>query len=278
MCKKYNHNIHFKEYLAYLKVYPTLKYSKVYINRYLKAFLKNIFHLNTKISEKTMIIKFKGIKAIVRPYHEDLLYYSGAAKIEMTNKWFKPKYNQNIIDIGANVGRYSLIAAKKGANVISIEANPETFRVLKDNIELNNFKNIQAINQGVSNRTGQSILYYCPGYDGISSLDPTWISSNSNQIDSDNKYIQIEVQLNKLDNLIKFESIDWLLIDVEGHEAEVLEGAVETLRNTQYIIIEVEHDKIDKVMQYLNDFRILKKVNASNLSDYLFLENIKKIS
>ena len=216
-----------------------------------------------------MIIKFKGLKGIVRPKTEDLLYYSGAAKIA-TESWFKPKLGENIIDVGSNVGRYSLIAAKKGANVISIEANPQTFEVLLENCKINGLRNIRPINVAVSNKTGKMMLSYVEGFEGLTSVERNWIESYGIH----QAATKIEVQSEKLDNLHSFDEVDWLLIDVEGHEIEVLESALYTLSLTKRIIIEVEPERREKAMKILNSFVTVKEVVGNGVNDYIFL--IKK--
>jgi FkbM family methyltransferase len=55
-------------------------------------------------------------------------------------EYFRPKEGDMVVDIGAHIGRYTIIASKRvGANgkVIAIEANPSNFEMLKRNIQLN---------------------------------------------------------------------------------------------------------------------------------------------
>ena len=47
--------------------------------------------------------------------------------------------NDTFIDVGANVGSYTILAAVTGSNVISIEPIPSTFNYLKNNVSINNF-------------------------------------------------------------------------------------------------------------------------------------------
>lgn len=195
-----------------------------------------------------------------------MLYYSGAAKLA-TESWFNPKLNENVIDIGSNVGRHSLIAAKKGANVVSIEANPQTFEVLRENCKINRFGNIKPINVAVSNSTGKLMLSYVEGYDGLTSVDKNWIDSYGIHKPAN----EIEVQSEKLDNLHSFSRVDWLLIDVEGHEIQVLESALFTLSITKRIIIEVEPECREEVMNILDSFVSVKEEATSGLNNYLLL-------
>lgn len=65
------------------------------------------------------------------------------------------------IDVGANIGFWSLMFAEKfpQAKIYSIEANPSTFDLLRENIEINKFLNIYSINIGVSDKIGELPLY-----------------------------------------------------------------------------------------------------------------------
>ena len=260
------------EYVQYFKLRPTFGYYKVFTSRFLNKILRSMGLNKYKfLPSGVMIIKFKGIKGIVRPNHEDLLYYSGAAKLNFTERWFKPQFGENVIDVGSNVGRYSLIAAKRGANVIAIEANPHTFEVLSENCKINGFENIKPMNVAVSNNSGKLTLYYTDGLDGIASVDKKWIELSAQLKPA----VEIEVRSEKLDNLHSFNKVDWLLIDVEGHEVQVLESAATILTVTKRIIIEVEHVNKNKVMEILDGFVPIKEETGSELNNYLFLVRIE---
>jgi FkbM family methyltransferase len=66
------------------------------------------------------------------------------------------------IDVGANVGYYSLLAAKvvgESGAVIAIEAAPSVFRLLQDNLALNRSENVQTMNIAASDRHGNVELF-----------------------------------------------------------------------------------------------------------------------
>jgi len=262
---------HISENMQYFEFWPCIGYYRPFISLFIYKILRKLnINANKFYPTKTMIIKFAGIKVILRPNHEDLLYYSGAAKFHFTEKWFRVKAGENVIDVGSNVGRYSLIAAKKKANVISLEADPETFDIFFQNCNLNKFKNIRPINKAASNKTGWIELYRARGYDGISTVEQRWILENGRTITE-----KCEIQSEKLDNLNIFKQVDWLLIDVEGHELEVLEGAIETLKVTKRVIIEVEKSNRERVLAKLKDFKIVDEISESELDNYIFLIKIE---
>ena len=71
--------------------------------------------------------------------------------------------NETFLDVGANVGNYTLRVAHKykdnEVRIISIEANPETYRALCRNIDCNNFKNVKTICKAVTDHKGSVAMY-----------------------------------------------------------------------------------------------------------------------
>ena len=121
------------------------------------------------------------------------------------------------VDIGANCGLYSLIAAKAGVPVLAVEPNRLNHLRLKQNIDHNGFANIQPHALALSDKPGRAALY--GGGEGASLLR-NWGGMT-------NTYAQ-EVEVDTLDNLLASRSGlgDILIkIDVEGHELAVLSGA-----------------------------------------------------
>jgi len=132
-----------------------------------------------------------------------------------------------VIDVGANIGFYTLVCAVLVGNcgrVYAFEPHPRIFRYLKGNIALNKCKNISAYNVALGNRAG------------------TFTFSDEKQDDM-NFVVQnnsgIKIRMVKLDELaITNDCIAMLKIDVEGYEKFVVEGGMETLRRVQCIFFE----------------------------------------
>ncbi|HEX6028665.1 MAG TPA: FkbM family methyltransferase, partial [Nitrososphaeraceae archaeon] len=75
---------------------------------------------------------------IVMTRHEDVII-----------EYFRPKEEDVVVDIGAHIGRYTIIASKRvGANgkVVAIEADPSNFELLNRNIKLNQLTNVIPLN------------------------------------------------------------------------------------------------------------------------------------
>jgi FkbM family methyltransferase len=181
---------------------------------------------------------------------------------------FNPKKNDTVIDIGAHLGRYSLISAAKVNNegkVISIEANPLVLEKLKKNLELNQLTNTTSLNYAVYSEKTKIKLFF-PSEGLKDTIYNTVISDRSI---SSEKFI--EVNADTLDNIldsigIKPENVNWIKIDVEGAELEVLKGAMSILSKSKDIALLIEIHNLgdgknlyEPIMELLNQYNFKKE-------------------
>ena len=133
------------------------------------------------------------------------------------------------IDIGANIGSYTILAAADiKASVMAIEPHPETFALLLQNIAINQAaKRIEALNMALG--ASKDILKFTKTHD------------TGNHIAVPGEKDVAEVSVNTLDNVLYGKVPALIKIDVEGYEAEVLKGATATLNDPalKAIIIEL---------------------------------------
>jgi FkbM family methyltransferase len=81
-------------------------------------------------------------------------------------KHFHPKDGDTVVDVGAHIGRYTLISSNcvgKDGKVIAIEANPRVFETLKRNIKLNDFDNVLFLNYAVFSKANKNKALSSPG-------------------------------------------------------------------------------------------------------------------
>lgn len=77
---------------------------------------------------------------------------------------FEIQKNEIWLDLGANIGTFSLFCLSKNAKVIAFEPEPKNFEILEKNIKFNHFeKNIKIFQQAVSLNNGYLPLYLCKG-------------------------------------------------------------------------------------------------------------------
>lgn len=149
-----------------------------------------------------------------------------------------------IIDAGANIGLYSIIASKfigeKGM-VYAFEPALETFNTLKDNIALNRIINVKYYQMGLSDREWKlnlKIPKNCPvGYsDSYKFVD---YGDNDIDIASNNSESEV-INLTSIDLFCennRILKIDFIKIDVEATQYQVLLGAKKTLVNNNVLVL-----------------------------------------
>jgi FkbM family methyltransferase len=143
-----------------------------------------------------------------------------------------------VVDVGAHIGPYTIIASKqvgRSGKVVSIEADPGNFAVLNRNIQLNKLSNVveKMIKLYLSGGVGQNPSSYTK-YNSI-------MSDRAAQ--GNEKFV--EVKANTLDYLLLYnqitqERVNWIKIDVEGAEYEVLKGAQNILSKSTDITLLIE--------------------------------------
>lgn len=114
-----------------------------------------------------------------------------------------------VVDVGANIGYYTLLMAKQRAIVHSFEPEPKNFALLKKNVELNNFTNVILYNKAVSNANGISKFVLSDFDTGQHKLGNSKLGTRTINVDT---------------TTIELEHIDFAKIDVEGAELLVLKG------------------------------------------------------
>lgn len=136
--------------------------------------------------------------------------------------------NKVCLDIGAHMGVYALQMARKAQHVYAFECSPQSFNFFCANIALQGLSySIDKHNVALSNKEGTTRYYIRDKLDGGCN---GIVHFHKDEIDGTPF---VEVPTKTLDSF-NIQNIGFIKIDVEGHEKEVLEGAVQTLRNNNY--------------------------------------------
>jgi len=186
------------------------------------------------------------------------------------SQWFQPEKGDVVVDVGSHLGKYAIEAAmlvgSKGI-VVAIEAIPANFSMLKKNIELNRLENVVAFNLAAWN--SKCSLQFLVGS----------TSANSNISRYNYEQGKIEVQAERTDKLLieqlDLNRVDWIKIDVEGAEYEVLLGLEETLsRFKPIIIVEIWSQNMAKVKAFLKKhrYRIIKLSEFGHAQSQYYIE------
>ena len=195
---------------------------------------------------------------------------------------FTPKQGDIVVDIGAHIGLYTIISSKRvGTNgkVVAIEADPGNFEMLNRNIKLNQLTNVIPLNYAVYSKETKIKLYLPSGESGFTKYNTIM----SDWVNTKDKFV--EVNANTLDYLlqskgIREEEVNWIKIDVEGAEFEVLKGATNVLSKSKDIALLMElHGPPNiyrpKVQELLNlyNFKIeLEKSYEENGSMHIIVQ------
>ena len=176
-----------------------------------------------------------------------------------------------IFDVGANVGNYSLAlrAQFPKATIYAFEPVKKTFEILANNVD---GKNIKTHNLGFSDKAGTGKLF------NIVNSEDTEIASLYEDVfsgifQSSAEVTSTEFVMETLDSFCSANhilSVDFLKIDVEGHELFVLRGAEKLIENNGLKIIQFEfnsHNVFSRV--FLRDFYLI----LENFEFYRILES-----
>jgi len=165
--------------------------------------------------------------------YEPLLY-------SFINAFLKQIPEAICIDIGANIGNHTLTISKNSKKVYAFEPVPFIYRVLEKNLSENNIDNVDSYNSGLSNFCRKA---------NIQLRDPENAGTASITENADNELKAIEIDLITGDSVLAESSkaIDFIKIDVEGHETEALQGLQETISKSHpTIVIEWNDERTKK--------------------------------
>jgi FkbM family methyltransferase len=178
------------------------------------------------------------------------------------------KEGSTVIDIGANIGYFTLLAAQcvggKG-KVVAIEPEEMNAKDLCANVALNGFTNVEIVKAAVSNKPGIAKLNVSAGESGEHSL----------VIPKSRKYAMTQdVKLITIDDLY-IRNISLIKIDTEGHEYEVIEGAIKTLQKYYPpLIIEIWPEGLNTSGHSVEEFGTL--INSIGYNDISVIDEYKK--
>jgi FkbM family methyltransferase len=131
-----------------------------------------------------------------------------------------------VVDLGANVGYYTLMAASLVGDVgkvYAIEPLPANYASLTENVKINALRNVETYQMAISSRKGKA-SFFLGAADNLGTLmDYTEYAGKTSE--------NIEVQTTTLDDFLASRGpIDFLRMDIEGSECEVFDGMSKTFK------------------------------------------------
>jgi len=145
------------------------------------------------------------------------------------------KNGDTVLDLGANIGVYTLIFAKlvgKSGHVFAFEPDPTNFEILSKNVKENKHENVTLVQKAVSEKNDKIKLF-------VSKRN----HASHRIFDSEEKRNSIEVDVITLDTYFKKNKnpINFIKMDVEGVEGATLLGASNIIKNSKDLVIMMEY-------------------------------------
>lgn len=246
-----------------------------------RLYLVNILYMLSKINKNINWQNFANIESIetkfgkfkVRPNTFDVICASPDFErpdidlvVKTLDKIFIKNKSVKFIDIGADIGTYSVILGNKfyknNINIYAFEPFIDSYNVCRENISLNSLQNkVKVFNYGLYNKKTEILLSLNndnPG--GQTLIKKLYYSEDTHSVKVD--------LLDKI-NLFKGSDLHDILfvkIDIEGSEKYALEGSINTIKLFKEVYILVEDFVDTSIIGYLekNNFKLITKITPYN--------------
>lgn len=209
------------------------------LNRSVRTLLRKIGHILIPPPREEMIFNLPSEIKIISPagFRGIRSYATGVYEENLTELFNKiVKENTTVVDVGALIGYYTLLASKlTGATgrVYAFEPEPKAYEYLIRNIDLNKYSNITAIPKAASDHIGK-VEFTLSKDVSIGPVGGTVSTGNKNVKNIEAKTITLDAFFEEQD----WPSVDLIKIDVDGAEKAVLAGMKQlSSRNPQMKIV-----------------------------------------
>jgi FkbM family methyltransferase len=209
----------------------------------------------------------------ISDYQEYLIYFDLKEDSSEPFLAHAPMKEGVFIDIGANIGQTSLNLSKKLGTIphtiLAFEPFPSTFNKLETNISLNSFLSIKILNVALGNEKKTiEMEMSCPTNSGGYKITP-----KNSQIKDD----LVHVFQEKLDDYYNPNApIQFIKIDVEGYEMEVLKGAEQTIKKYTPIMV-VELNDVNLKNQHSSAIEVLHFIKDLGYNEIFNLNTMERI-
>lgn len=149
------------------------------------------------------------------------------------------KATSTVIDVGCNVGTFSLPLASHVSRIVAIDAVPSVIVDAKDNALLNHISNIEFVCLGVAGRAGLSTFTCAPDNDLVSSLSEDWVRQSSSRIA---QFLVPTLPLATVIEALRLESVDLIKIDIEDFSGMAIRSLDDAIGKVRHIIAEDSSD------------------------------------
>jgi FkbM family methyltransferase len=138
------------------------------------------------------------------------------------------KPGDTFIDVGANIGVYTLWAAESGAEVIALEPNGPACERLRENVALNDYANRTVISAAAG------------AAPGMTRMTDSLRAGNHLILDESG---DVDVRVETIDEIVGLRQVAGMKVDVEGAERLVLQGAKRALEEGRIALLQLEWNR-----------------------------------
>ena len=269
--------LNINKYFRTIKIFLILVKNFTNWNDILKRTLRGygIYSLNCRSG-----LKIKGSRNnnILRLYNE--IFTENAYKISHLTI----KEMDVVVDIGANVGLFSLNVSQYTKNkIIALEPHPDNFSILKDNIECNGLENVICINLGIKKKNeGERYFYENSNHAGFV-MENSLTQKNIDKFNKHNEIFSLACTTFKdLCDTQNINKINLLKLDCEGAEGEIIQSLSQSdMNKIEKLVIEfhdqvsiINHDEIIKIL-IDNNFEYELVWDGKSDEGYIFADKLK---
>jgi len=222
-----------------------------------------------RLSIATNTTEIRGLKYYLGPSNYKRFSVVDMEKVgeplEMQQMKLNIKNGDVVIDIGANIGLYTLPISKfvqENGKVFAFEPHPKNFEILQKNVTINNIKNIILENKAVSNHNGNAKLFasWVKNDDGTCKLFR--IKGQPSDF-TDTTVVSLD---NYFHNKELIDKISFVKIDVEGVEFDVLKGMEKILQT---------NSKIQLILEFIPRQLVNYGTDPKEMLDFLISKGFK---
>jgi len=189
-------------------------------------------------------------------------------EIELVKK--QVSLGDTVLDIGANIGYYTLIFAKlvgEHGKVFAFEPDPTNFALLKKNVEMNGYSNVILVPKAVSNENKKAKLFLCEQNQGMHRVYNSVFCNES-----------IDIEFLKLDDYFQDEKISFIKIDIEGAEYNAIQGMLNLLHRNREVKILTEFSPAASLENGIDSTDYVKILVDLGFNIYSVGENIELVN
>jgi len=220
------------------------------------------FQLKSFTDEKQIEVLFEGIRAVVliKPNNgwvDNYIFLNSIHEPDIL-KIIKDNVNEGdaVVDVGANIGQHTLFLAKfvgDSGFVYAFEPLLSNTNSIQKSLTLNNINNVKVETMAVGEEDRNVKIYVPVTANDRSSRELVGVVSDQYE----------EVGMVSLDNYFKNKKIDFIKIDTEGFESEVLAGAKEIISRYMPTIL----------LEYAPKFYKKRNIDGNDLLNNLIMQN-----